>query len=168
MKQLSLLKIRNDCTKDTVYYWKLFVDGASRNNPGPAGAGVFVLRDEKEFYKAGYFLGKKTNNQAEYLALLLGIFYIRKNMCPEDLIVIVSDSLLLVKQLKGEYRVKNGGLKPLYSLAKKLLEGLNVSLTHVLREENKEADEQANNGVDHKHKVPQDFLDLLQSYDISI
>lgn len=170
MKQLNLFdtnSVQASSLKE-VDYWKLFVDGAARNNPGPAGAGLCILKDEKAFLKKGAYLGKKTNNQAEYLALLLGLFYIKKNMHADDFLLIVSDSQLLVRQLEGKYRVKEPHLKPLYDVAKGMLSEINYDIAHVLREENAAADEQANKAIDKKTKPPAEFLTLLGRYEIHI
>lgn len=155
-------KIKND----RINYWKLFVDGASRNNPGLAGAGIFLLQDNQPVEKKGFFIGVKTNNQAEYLALLLGLFYLKKYARTQDVALVISDSELLVKQLRGEYKVKKQELKDLYAVAKELIEGLKVDFAHVLREDNKVADKMANIGIDQKMKVPQDFLDILNQHAI--
>lgn len=172
MKQLSLFddefKKLEKCGTGIRRYWKLFIDGASRNNPGPAGGGLFLLKSDEPVEKRGFFLGKKTNNQAEYFALLLGIFYLKRHVCKGDLVLIVSDSQLLVRQMKGEYKVKNTELKPLNKLARSLLRDVAHNVVHVLREENKEADALANEGLDKKRKPPQQFLDLLQQNKISI
>ena len=159
---------KETCKKDEINYWKLFIDGASRNNPGPAGAGVYIVKNDKEFEKVGFWLGSKTNNQAEYLSLALGLFCLKKHVCKDDIVMIISDSQLLVRQIIGKYRVKNPVLLPIYQLSKKLLSGINYNIAHVLRHENKEADKMANIGVYKGAKVPQDFLDMLQSYDIQL
>ncbi len=104
MKQLSIFNPPSTKQKDQSEHhhkhpWRLFVDGASRNNPGPSGAGIYVVRDGKEMLKKGFYLGKKTNNQAEYLALVLGIFLLKKLVQSDENIIITSDSLLLIKQL---------------------------------------------------------------------
>src|ERR1700736_5606512 len=67
-----------------VVKWQLFVDGAARNNPGPAGAGIYILKNGTPFIKQGFYLGSKTNNQAEYLALVLGLCQLRSVMKPAD------------------------------------------------------------------------------------
>ena len=82
--------------------------------------------------------------------------------------MIVSDSQLLVRQLKGEYKVKKPQLKPMHRCAKELLEDIAYNIIHVLREENEKADALANRGVDKKIKLPGPFLNILQNYDISI
>ena len=120
------------------------------------------------FKKVGFWLGSKTNNQAEYLSLALGIFCLKKYICKDDIVMIISDSQLLVRQILGRYRVKNSGLRPLFQLSKQLLSDINYNIAHVLRHENAVADKMANIGVDKGAKVPQDFLDMLQSYDIQL
>src|SRR5579872_1960103 len=93
--------------------WTLFVDGASRNNPGPSGAGMYIEKDGVLVIKDGYFLGIKTNNQAEYLALLLGLFMVAEHMHGKDQLRIISDSQLLVRQLMGVYKVRQPHLQRL-------------------------------------------------------
>jgi ribonuclease HI len=170
MKQQNFLENakKDDGTQEHHAYWKLFIDGASRNNPGPAGAGLYIVKNDHPVEKRGFFLGAKTNNQAEYLALLLGLFYMQKRYEKGDLLLIISDSQLLIKQMEGKYRVKHPGIKPLYTVAQALLVGMRYDLMHVLREENKQADAMANEGIDKRHKIPEDFLALLAKYEIKL
>ncbi|MFC1841808.1 ribonuclease HI family protein [Candidatus Dependentiae bacterium] len=156
------------CKKGDVTYWKLFIDGASRNNPGPAGAGIYLLKNNEPVLKQGFFLDSKTNNQAEYLSLLIGIFFLKKQVCKDDIVMIISDSQLLVRQLLGEYKVKNSGLRPFFQLSNQLLSGINYNIAHVLRHENKVADKMANIGIDKGERLPKDFLDLLQRHEIQL
>lgn len=104
--QTSFLKapINKHSVSETI---EIFVDGAARGNPGPAGAGIFITQADKELVKSGFFLGKKTNNQAEYLALALALFLLKKQIKNPEKIIITSDSELLIKQMRGEYQVKN-------------------------------------------------------------
>ena len=146
--------------------WKLYIDGASRNNPGPAGAGIVIIKDGSIVQQEGFYLGQKTNNQAEYLALLLGIFLAKQLMHNEEQLIIISDSELLVRQLKGAYKVKNAELKKLFALAKQLLTGVSCQVKHVLREHNTEADKMANKGIETKHAVPEAFIQLLKQHQI--
>ena len=148
--------------------WKIFIDGASRNNPGPSGAGVYIIRDELVAHTYGVFLGKKTNNEAEYLALLLGVFELKNMINKGDLVVIVSDSQLLVRQISGQYKVKEPRLQQLYILAKQLLSGINYDIAHVLREDNKHADALANKGIDTKTAAPAHFIEFLQKNALSL
>lgn len=165
MKQMSLFD-EPEKKEKACDHWQLFVDGAARKNPGPAGAGFHLIKNDKSFLKKGFYLGSKTNNQAEYAALLLGLYFLKGHFDPEDHIDIISDSELLVKQFKGEYRVKHPELKPLHLLAKKMLTGVHYSIAHVLREYNTVADEMANKGIDDKIKLPQEFLTLLQQHEL--
>jgi ribonuclease HI len=146
--------------------WKLYIDGASRANPGHAGAGIVIFKDDIVVQKIGYYLGIKTNNQAEYMGLLLGVLLVKKAMQPKDHLAIFSDSELMVRQLQGVYRVKNIELQKCFSLAKHLLEGVSCRVQHVLRAQNAHADEMANKGVDTRHAVPEEFLLLLKDHHI--
>lgn len=128
----------------------LYTDGASRGNPGPAGAGALItdLEGATVAEKAVY-LGEATNNQAEYQALLIGLKAAVK-LAPSRLTVRM-DSELIVKQLNGEYRVRNRDLQPLHSRARELMQRFGeVSIVHVPREENTHADRLANQAIDNR------------------
>ena len=125
-----------------------YIDGGARGNPGPAGYGVRIedaagtLLDELH---GG--LGIATNNIAEYNGLLAALRYAAAH--GHRAVRIKADSELLVKQMRGEYRVKNEGLKPLFLQAIALIRQIgDVSLEHVRREFNKEADRLSNLGMD--------------------
>lgn len=167
-RQSSIFDIILDQFKSPTYNWELFVDGASRGNPGPAGAGIYIKKDGKEFLKKGFYLHKKTNNEAEYLALVIGIYFLKKEVKPGERVRIVSDSELLVKQMKGEYRVKKEELKKLYLLVNQESSFFSPEFEHVLREKNTHADALANQGVDNKTSLPLKLLDVLRSYDVYI
>lgn len=147
--------------------WTIFIDGASRNNPGKAGAGILMKKDEQIVLQEGFYLGIKTNNQAEYLALLLALFFIQEYADPKDSIQIISDSELLVKQFLGTYRVKNEGLKPLYQLAQSIVQNFSIHFMHVIREENTQADALANKGLDTKNPLPPSFITMLNNNNIT-
>lgn len=168
MKQRTIFEADSSSQALHDHYWKVFVDGAARNNPGSAGAGARITCDDNIMQEAGVYLGRKTNNQAEYLALLLGLFYVKKLAKEPMLLLIVSDSQLLVRQLQGIYKVKHPELKPLHSLAVAMLAGMRYDVAHVLREENTRADALANKGIDEKRPVPDEFLTLLRNHGISI
>jgi ribonuclease HI len=129
------------------------IDGGSRGNPGPAGAGVVIRReDEALVHESAWFLGRQTNNAAEYTALLRALE--RVTRCPTQPITIYSDSELLVRQLTGEYAVKSAALAPLFRQAQVLL--LKVgrwAVRHIPREENGRADELANLAMDRRADV---------------
>ncbi len=124
------------------------VDGASRGNPGESGIGVAIFdKDSNLINEAWDYLGVATNNISEYKALILGIKLSMKYNAKK--ILFKSDSELMVKQIKGEYKVKNAQLKLLFTEAQSLLKKqVNWKIMHVPREENKEADLLANKGVD--------------------
>jgi ribonuclease HI len=127
---------------------RLHVDGASRGNPGEAGFGVHVASAEGETIAGLYgYLGRATNNVAEYQALLHGLRFALERGARE--VRVFSDSELLVRQLAGRYRVKSPGLLPLFREAQSLLARFGTArVSHVPREENREADALANRAVD--------------------
>ncbi|MFN8092694.1 MAG: ribonuclease HI family protein [Vicinamibacteria bacterium] len=127
---------------------RLHVDGASRGNPGEAGFGVHVASDSGETLASLYgYLGRATNNVAEYQALLHGLRYALERGARD--VRVFSDSELLVRQLAGRYRVKNEGLQPLFREAQSLLARFeSARVSHVPREQNREADALANKAVD--------------------
>jgi ribonuclease HI len=130
--------------------WQLFIDGASRNNPGPSGAGIYLVKNHEKESAYGFFLGTKTNNQAEYLALVIGLIIAIPKLESHDDLEIISDSQLLINQINGLYQVKNPDLKILYNQAIKLLEDVAYHARHVLRADNQNADAMANLGIDQK------------------
>jgi ribonuclease HI len=127
---------------------QLNVDGASRGNPGEAGFGVHVRgADGSELAGLYGYLGKATNNVAEYQGLLHGLRWALAQGANE--VAVYSDSELLVRQLAGRYRVKNPGLQPLFREAQALLARFTrARVSHVRRELNREADALANRAVD--------------------
>jgi ribonuclease HI len=126
----------------------LWSDGAARGNPGPAGIGIMLKTKQGQVLVAeGRFVGHTTNNVAEYKALLLGLERALERGVRR--LEVFADSELLIKQLRGQYRVKNAGLKPLFNQAKALIQRFDsVRLEHVRRELNVEADRLANAGID--------------------
>lgn len=151
---------------DDITIWTLFVDGASRNNPGPSGAGIYLEKNGTVFIKDGYYLGIKTNNQAEYLALIFGLFIVAEQSKKGDTIEIVSDSQLLVRQLIGLYKVRDAQLQRLHAICKEKMHGFDVTIKHVLRAYNTEADAMANQGVEDKKYPPKQYIALLKSYGV--
>ena len=126
----------------------LWTDGAARGNPGPAGIGAILKSQSGEvLYTGSEFLGHTTNNVAEYKAVLLGLAGALAQGVHR--VEVRADSELLIKQLKGEYRVKSPGLRPLFEEARRLISRFSsVKLTHIRRELNGEADRLANQGID--------------------
>jgi ribonuclease HI len=124
------------------------IDGGARGNPGPAGYGV-VIKDQsgRRVAALSEYLGHQTNNFAEYQGLIAALEYALAHG-PKALKVI-SDSELLVRQIKGIYKVKNAVLKDLHARGQELISQLDwFSIDHALREHNREADELANQAMD--------------------
>lgn len=124
------------------------IDGASRGNPGPASYAL-ILKDAsgKLIFQLGKKIGRQTNNVAEYYALLAALDYAIGHSLKA--LRIRSDSDLLVQQMKGRYKVKNPGLKPLHERASKLSRQLEYFvIEHVAREMNRDADALANQALD--------------------
>ncbi len=128
----------------------LFSDGAARGNPGPAGAGaVLKAADGAIVARVGKFLGVQTNNVAEYEGVLIGLQ--RALDMGVRVVHVRADSLLVISQLRGEWKIKNEGLKPLYEQAKRMLRQFErVTLQHVPRAQNSDADEMSNRAIDER------------------
>ena len=123
------------------------IDGGSRGNPGPAGYGVRIEQPDGTIVELKQALGPCTNNVAEYNGLLAALRWASEHHITR--LLVRSDSELLVKQLRGEYRVKNPGLLPLYDEARSLARRIGkVTFEHVRRELNKDADRLANEAMD--------------------
>ncbi|MBI3261439.1 ribonuclease HI family protein [Candidatus Berkelbacteria bacterium] len=135
--------------------YRAFCDGGSRGNPGPAAAGCLVERDApgewQEVARLRDYLGRATNNQAEYKAVILALNYFKTNhakLKPSSIEMIL-DSELVVRQLEGSYRVKHPELKPLVSQVRELVVQLgNVQFLNVRRTQNKIADQLVNEELD--------------------
>jgi len=126
---------------------RIFCDGGSRGNPGPA-ASAFVVYDNKQaIHSESKYIGETTNNVAEYTALLMAMEWLRKN--PSD-VTIVLDSELVKKQMTGEYKIKNQNLRVLATEINKIVKELSVNIdyVHTLREGNLHADKLVNMELD--------------------
>ncbi|MDA8099968.1 MAG: ribonuclease HI family protein [Nitrospiraceae bacterium] len=127
----------------------IYTDGASRNNPGEAGAGVHVVKDGKPEEGLARYLGTTTNNIAEYTAAIMGLEHVLRLGATS--VKLFADSELLVKQINGQYKVKNEGLKPLHAKVKELMARIGkVEVRYIPRAQNKEADALANKAIDEK------------------
>ena len=129
------------------------IDGGSRGNPGPAGYGVRIVDDYGRLVdELRGSIGIATNNVAEYSGLLAALRYAVEHACQD--VTIRSDSLLLVCQMRGEYKVKNAGLQALHAQARLLAHKVGrVRYVHVRREENAEADGLANQAMDEARRL---------------
>ncbi len=124
------------------------IDGASRGNPGPASYGLIVRSpDGHAAFQQGKTLGRSTNNVAEYFGLLAALDFAASRGLRS--LRVRSDSLLLVRQMQGRYKVKSADLKPLHERAQKLARGLEYfAIEYVPREQNRGADKLANEALD--------------------
>jgi ribonuclease HI len=129
-------------------YLIAYIDGGARGNPGPAGYGVVITDQSRRKVAAlSEYLGRQTNNYAEYNGLLAALGYALEH--GHKALKVVSDSELLVKQIRGQYKVKNPSLQELHRRARELIAKLDwFSIEHVLRESNREADRLANAAMD--------------------
>jgi ribonuclease HI len=125
-----------------------YIDGGARGNPGPAGYGVRIERPDGALVdELAESIGVATNNVAEYRGLLAALEWARARGCKT--VTVRSDSLLLVEQMRGTYRVKHPGLRPLYAKARLLAHDIGrVVFEHVRRESNADADRLANAAMD--------------------
>jgi ribonuclease HI len=129
----------------------LYSDGGARGNPGPAAIGVVIKSDSSVVAHISHFIGRTTNNQAEYRALLAGLERARDLKIQE--LSCFLDSALVVNQLNGLWRVKDPGLAPLFLKAWNLKQHFRrISFTHVARQKNKEADRLVNQALDKEKK----------------
>lgn len=122
-------------------------DGCSKGNPGPSGAGGAIYKNGKEILNYSVFLGNNvTNNESEYKSLSIGIDKaIEMNI---KNLIVKGDSQLVINQILGKYMVKNNNLKEIYNLIKRKIKFFNnISFNHVYRNDNKRADELANNAL---------------------
>ena len=127
--------------------YKIYCDGASRSNPGAASIGISIQNDEQEVDTIAKKIGVATNNVAEYEGLRTALDYCDKNNLKD--VQIYLDSLLVVQQVNGKYKVKSKNLKDLYNQCTDLIKKIdNLEIYHVPREQNKRADELANIALD--------------------
>jgi ribonuclease HI len=128
----------------------LYTDGAARGNPGPAAIGAVLYRDDDgrmhEVDTVSETIGVATNNVAEYKAVIAGLKMAAART--PQLLIVRADSLLLIRQLAGRYRVRNANLQPLHREAMELLAPMSYRLQHVRREQNTRADDLANAALD--------------------
>ena len=136
---------------------RAWIDGASRGNPGEAGFGV-VAHDDGAVEEIAGFLGRTTNNVAEYAALVAALTFARRRKAGR--LHLFSDSQLLVRQLSGVYRVRAPHLVPIFLKVLELRRGIpRFAIAHVPRAENKAADALANRAIDERMPAPE-WLEL--------
>src|SRR5262245_39367884 len=134
--------------------WRSNIDGGSRGNPGPAAYGVVIRNPRGEIVtRLKKYIGRTTNNVAEYYGLIAALDYAQSNNVRA--LHIESDSELLVKQMRGQYKVKSADLKPLFERAKKMSQSFpSFRINHIYREQNREADALANQAMDEVSGIP--------------
>lgn len=148
-KMFSETKMEYAIAPDMFREVKLFADGGSRGNPGPSSSGFVIINKESDqiLIDKGVYLGITTNNQAEYTALKLGLEECAKKKC--RIIHVFMDSLLVINQMKGIYKIRNRDLWPIHNAIQSLVDSFdNVSFQHVPREFNKLADSAVNRALD--------------------
>ena len=131
----------------------VYTDGGSRGNPGISGFGVVIYDDQHHIInKISRFIGVKTNNEAEYLALIEALTWVRDHRTEFTAALFYSDSQLLVRQINGKYKVKAANIKPLYQISVSLISEIHLPVTfrEILRDQNATADELANQAMDKK------------------
>jgi ribonuclease HI len=125
----------------------MYTDGGARGNPGPSAIGVVIYdKNNKKISEISKYIGTTTNNVAEYTALYIGVLKLKELKCKE--VDMYLDSELIVRQLNGQYRIKDRKLKELYNKVTESLEGIEWKAMHVKRNLNKEADALVNKALD--------------------
>jgi ribonuclease HI len=138
-------------------------DGGSRSNPGPAAIGIVISNEKRQKLKEfGEYLGTATNNEAEYTAAITALKKIKslwgKENAKRSEVNMFADSELLVKQMKGEYKIENAKIQPLFlELWNLMIDFKKVSFTAIPREKNKAADRLVNEALDAKTRAKQLF-----------
>jgi ribonuclease HI len=124
----------------------IYADGAARGNPGPAGVGIVLKEGDKTIKTVHKYLGDMTNNIAEYSAVISGLQ--QASICGYKNVELYLDSELVIQQLRGNFRVKNRNIKPLFEKAIALISSFdNVKIIKIERRNNKEADKLANKAI---------------------
>lgn len=130
-------------------------DGGARGNPGPAGIGVYATVNGNPLFSLSEYIGEATNNIAEYTAVIRCLEYLLANQIKAETVDFFLDSELIVKQIKGEYKIKQPHLQKLHQTTKDLLHLLinnqlthTINFTHIKRELNQQSDDLANQALD--------------------
>jgi ribonuclease HI len=127
--------------------YKMFTDAGSRGNPGPAAIGIVIYdKNNKVVKEISKYIGRTTNNVAEYTGLLFGVLALQELKCTD--VEIFMDSQLIVKQMNGQYKIKDHKMKKLYKKVIENLEGIEWTIEHIRREKNKVADSLVNDALD--------------------
>lgn len=142
-------------SKDLMADLRIYTDGGARGNPGPSASAFVVVYNGKVIFKDSAFLGKRTNNEAEYSAVVMGLEWLTKNrkVMTKGTPTFFLDSELVTRQINGIYKVKSYNLIPFIEKARELLKGLGneVKFVSISREGNKLADSLVNEKIDEKN-----------------
>jgi len=132
----------------------IYCDGGSRGNPGPAASAFAVIKNGETIFKDSMFLGRSTNNIAEYQSTLMAIEWLLKNKTSQDTVAIVVDSQLVFKQMTGQYKIKNERIKIMATKIKTLEKKLKTKVKYQWspRSKNKIADRLVNEELDKNNK----------------
>jgi ribonuclease HI len=154
LRETGLFAVSEPDVKPHAAAFQANIDGGSRGNPGPASYGVVVRNERGEVVaKLKKYIGRMTNNVAEYYGLIAALDYAQSNGVRA--LRIESDSELLVQQMRGHYKVKSPNLRPLFERAKKMSQTFeSFRIDHVYREQNTEADALANEALDETSAKP--------------
>jgi len=139
-------------------YYLLQFDGCSKGNPGMAGAGAVIYKNDIEIWSGSKFLGyNETNNYAEYMGLIMGLTKAIELNISE--LIVEGDSILIIKQINNEYKVKSNNLNELHKLAQELkMKFSNITFNHIYRENNKRADELCNEAIEKIIKLDDNMM----------
>ena len=146
----------------------LNTDGASKGNPGAGGAGIAIQKNNLPILKMGFYLNEKTNIEAEYFAMILGLLYLKTYIKPEDKVLILNDNAMIIKLLNKTNKCQSAHLQDLYRLLMKLIKDLNFEAKHVPRERNTVADRLANEGIANFTQIPDNIKSLFKDYAINL
>jgi len=145
-----VIKLPLPLTNEVDSIYTLYFDGCCKGNPGPGGAGAVLYKNDEEIWSESIFVGDKvTNNIAEYTGLLTGLQYV-VNQGQIKRLFVKGDSLLVIKQMRGEFKVNSTNLIELFARAKSLSSNSffdKIEFEHVYRDKNKRADELSNEGL---------------------
>lgn len=136
------------------YILKIYCDGGARGNPGPAGVGIVIIDSDGQEKKFKRFIGVKTNNQAEYEAVLYALEMVAREYGKAEKIDFFLDSELVVNQLSGNYKIKNEALGRLLIKIRNLIikNGYKADFRHIPREKNHHADSLVNQAIESRYK----------------
>jgi ribonuclease HI len=152
-----VIKLPLPLTNEVESIYTLYFDGCCKGNPGPGGAGAVLYKNDEEIWSESLFVGDKvTNNIAEYTGLLTGLQYV-VNQGQIKTLFVKGDSLLVIKQMRGEFKVNSTNLIELFARAKSLSSSSffdKIEFEHVYRDKNKRADELSNQGLLKKNVRP--------------